>query len=181
MRPKISGEWKNLSGLAHNLVSVKSTSHRLSHDLSQINSFVWDVAVNNRPKPVLLYALAALILLEGAAFALGTIYLVIEIFIGDPRNFGTAIAYALTAAILSALVIVVGRFALLARPWIRGATVCIAVLQLLVAYSIIITTAPALGWILLVPAILMLVLLFTSPVLRATARPGRDDEDGRTF
>jgi hypothetical protein len=138
--------------------------------------------VNTGQKPVLLYALAALILLEGAAFAAATIYLVIEIFIGDPKFLTTAIAYAVTAAILSALVIVVGLATIRARPWIRGATVCIAVLQLLVAYSIVITKEPTLGWVLVVPAVLLLVLLFTRPVLAATARPSRDsEEDSRTF
>jgi hypothetical protein len=146
------------------------------------------VAVNNEPKPVLLYALAALILLEGAVFAIGTIYLVVEIFIGDPKYLTTAVAYAVTAAILSTLVFVVGRATLRGRPWIRGATVCIAVLQLLVAYSILITREPTLGWVLAVPAVVLLVLLFSRPVLRATARPTRDggeagdgSEDGRTF
>jgi hypothetical protein len=140
--------------------------------------------VNNGRKSALLYALAALILLEGAAFATGTIYLVVEIFIGDPKFLTTAIAYAVTAAILSALVIVVGRAALLARPWTRGATVCIAVLQLLVAYSILVSgqTSAGLGWILVAPGVALLVLLFTRPVLRATARPEREaGEDGRTF
>jgi hypothetical protein len=130
---------------------------------------------------VLLYALAALIFAEGLAFSAGTIYLVIEIFVGDPRYLTTAVAYAVTSAVLSALVLVVGRATLRARPWIRGATVCIAVLQLLVAYSIVITNEPALGWILAVPAVALLVLLFTRPVLRATARPARDDGDSRTF
>jgi len=140
------------------------------------------VAVNSGPKPVLLYALAALILLEGAAFAVGTIYLVIEIFVGEAKFLTTAVAYAVTAAVLSALVIVVGLAALRARPWIRGATVCIAVLQLLVAYSIIITSQPTVGWVLVVPAVALLVLLFARPVLKATARPSRDDgEEGRTF
>jgi hypothetical protein len=137
--------------------------------------------VNAEPKPVLLYALAAVILLEGAAFAAGTIYLVIEIFIGDPKFVTTAIAYAVTAAILSALVLFVGRSTLRGRPWIRGATVCLAVLQLLLAYSIVITREPTLGWVLAVPSVLMLALLFTRPVLKATARPARTDDDGRTF
>jgi hypothetical protein len=139
------------------------------------------VAVNERRKPVLLYALAALIFLEGAALAAATVYLVVEIFAGDPRSVTTAIAYAVTAAIAAALVLIVGRATLAGRPWIRGATVCIAVLQLLVAYSILITNEPTLGWVLAVPAVVLLVLLFTRPVLRATARPSRDDEDGRTF
>jgi len=131
--------------------------------------------VSERPKPALLYVLAALVFIEGAALFAGTIYLVVEIFIGDSRYLGTAIAYAVTVAIFTVLVAVVGRFTLLGRPWIRGAVVCIAVLQLLLAYSIIITKAPLLGWVLVVPSVLLLVLLFTRPVLRATARPARED------
>jgi Na+/melibiose symporter-like transporter len=139
------------------------------------------VAVNKSQKPALLYTLAALIFLEGAALAAATVYLVVEIFVGDPRSVTTAIAYAVTAAVVAVLVLFVGRATLVGRPWIRGATVCIAVLQLLVAYSILITKEPTLGWVLAVPAIVLLVLLFTRPVLRATARPSRDDEDERTF
>jgi hypothetical protein len=137
--------------------------------------------VNERQRPALLYALAALIFLEGIALVAATVYLVVEIFVGDPRSVTTAIAYAVTAAIVAALVLVVGRATLAGRPWIRGATVCIAVLQLLVAYSILITKEPTVGWVLAVPAIALLVLLFTRPVLRATARPSRDDENSRTF
>jgi peptidoglycan/LPS O-acetylase OafA/YrhL len=137
--------------------------------------------VSGNRKPALLYALSALILLEGAAFAAATIYLGVEIFVGDPRFIGTAIAYTLTAAILSALVIVVGIFALRGKPWIRGATVCLAVLQLLVAYSIVITKEPTLGWVLAVPAVALLVLVFSPPVLRATTRSPQTDEDDRTF
>jgi hypothetical protein len=131
--------------------------------------------VSERPKTPLLFVLAALVLLEGVALAVGTVYLVVEIFIGDPRYLGTAIAYAVTAAVFALLVLIVGRSAVRGRPWIRGATVCIAVLQLLLAYSIIITKAPTLGWILVIPAVAMIVLLFTPPVLRATARPPRED------
>ena len=137
--------------------------------------------MNERQRPALLYALAALIFLEGIALVAATVYLVVEIFVGDPRSVTTAIAYAVTAAIVAALVLVVGRATLAGRPWIRGATVCIAVLQLLVAYSILITKEPTVGWVLAVPAIALLVLLFTRPVLRATARPSRDDENSRTF
>jgi hypothetical protein len=64
------GKMKTYLGLAHNVVGVKSTSHRLSHDLSQINSFVWDVPVSEKSKPALLYVLFGLILLETAALAL---------------------------------------------------------------------------------------------------------------
>jgi hypothetical protein len=128
-------------------------------------------------EPILLYVLATLILLEGAALALATVYLVIQIFTAPSASIASAIAYAVTAGIAAALVLFVGRSALRARPWIRGATVCIAVLQLLVAYSIIITKEPTLGWVLAVPAIVMLVVLFTRPVMRATARPTRAEDE----
>jgi hypothetical protein len=141
--------------------------------------------VSERSKPALLYVLAALVLLEGAALAAACVYLVIEIFVGAASILTTAIAYAVTAAIVTVLVVVVARSVFRGRPWTRGAVVCIAVLQLLVAYSILITKEPLLGWVLVVPAVLMLVLQFTRPVLRATARPAgtsaQDDRDSRTF
>jgi hypothetical protein len=140
--------------------------------------------VSERPKNPLLYALAALVLLEGVALSAGAIYLVIEIFMGKPGYLTTAIAYAVTAAIFAVLVIVVARNILRARPWIRGAVVALAVLQGLVAYSILITKEPTLGWVLLLPALAMVVLVFTRPVMRATDRTPRDDPDdgeGRTF
>ncbi|HEY1530139.1 MAG TPA: hypothetical protein VGF80_04940 [Galbitalea sp.] len=134
-------------------------------------------------KPALIYALSGLILLEGIALVGATIYLVIEIFAAPIASIGTAIALAVTVAIAAVAVVLVARATFRGRPWIRGATVCIAVLQLLVAYSIVITKAPTLGWILAVPAVVLLVLVFSPPVLRATTRParGEDDEDSRTF
>ena len=38
-----------------------------------------------------------------------------------------------------------------------------------------------LGWVLAVPAVALLALVFTPPVLRETVRPSRDDDDSRTF
>jgi hypothetical protein len=137
--------------------------------------------VSGTRKPALLYALSALILLEGVALVGATIYLVVEIVAAPTASIGTAIALAVVVAIAAVAVILLARATLRGRPWIRGATVCIAVLQLLVGYSILITKAPSLGWVLAAPAVALLVLVFTPPVLRATARPTRDEEDSRTF
>ena len=126
-------------------------------------------------KPALLYVLSALILLEAVGVAVAAIYLVIEIIAAPTASFGTAIALAVVVAVTAVALVLLARGALNARPWIRGATVCVAVLQLLVAYSILITKEPALGWALAVPAVALLVLVFTPPVLRATVRPARDD------
>ena len=132
-------------------------------------------------KPVLLYMLSALILLEGVGVAAAAIYLVVEIIAAPTASFGSAVVLAVVVAIAAAALLLLARGVLRARPWIRGATVCVAVLQLLVAYSILITRAPTLGWVLAAPAVALLGLLFSPPVLRATIRPSRDDEDGRTF
>jgi hypothetical protein len=137
--------------------------------------------VSGTRKPALLYVLAALILLEGIGVAVAAIYLVVEIVAAPTASFGTAIALAIVVAIAAIALVLLARATLNGRPWIRGATVCIAVLQLLVAYSIVITKEPALGWVLVVPAVAMLILVFTPPVLKATIRPPRDEEDSRTF
>jgi hypothetical protein len=137
--------------------------------------------VSGTRKPALLYLLSALILLEGVAVAIAAIYLVVEIFAAPTASVATAIALAVVVAIAAVALGVLARGVLRARPWIRGATVCIAVLQLLVAYSILITKEPTLGWVLAVPAVALLVLVFSPPITRATAREPREDEDERTF
>ena len=137
--------------------------------------------MNGTRKPVLLYLLSALILLEGAGIGAVAIYLVVEIIVAPTASYGSAIALAVVVAIAAVALFLLARGVLRARPWIRGATVCIAVLQLLVAYSILITKEPSLGWVIAVPAVALLVLVFTPPVLRVTVRPSRDDEDERTF
>jgi hypothetical protein len=82
-----------------------------------------------------------------------------------------------TALIFVILFVLLARAVLRGRPWIRGATVTIAILQLLLAYSILISgQADAfVGWIIAVPSVALIVLVFTPPVLRATARPTRED------
>ena len=132
-------------------------------------------------KPALLYALSAIVLLEGACVAAAAIYLVVEIVAAPTASYGTAIALAVVVAIAAVALVLLALGVVRGRPWIRGATVCVAVLQLLVAYSILITKEPVLGWVLAVPAVALLVLVFTPPVLRETVRPSRDDDDSRTF
>jgi amino acid transporter len=138
--------------------------------------------VSGTRKPVLLYVLSALTLLEGVALAATTIYLVVEIFAAPVASIGSAVALAVVVAVAAVALGLLARATLRGRPWIRGATICVAVLQLLSAYSILITKAPTVGWYIAVPAIALIVLVFTPPVLRATARPAREaEEDGRTF
>jgi hypothetical protein len=129
--------------------------------------------VSERPKQGLLYALAALIFIEGAALAAATVYLVVEIIIAPSASVASAVALAVCAAIASAGLILIGRSTLKCRPWIRGASVAWQVIQVLVGYSILQAHAPTstlIFWVLLVPAVAIIVLLFTPQVVRLTTR-----------
>lgn len=128
--------------------------------------------MSERSKPALLYVLAALILLEGVALAGVTIYLVVEIFVAPTASIASAIALAVVSAIATVGLIAVGVSTIRSRPWIRGAAICWQVLQLLLAYSILRAGSSGLAWLLAVPAVLIVVLIFTPPVARALARTG---------
>jgi hypothetical protein len=126
--------------------------------------------VSERPKPALLYVLAALILLEALALAVVTIYLVIEILVAPTASIASAIALAVVSAIATVGLGAVGVSTIRARPWIRGAAICWQVLQLLLAYSILQAKSPGIAWLLAIPAVLIVVLIFTPPVARTLAR-----------
>jgi hypothetical protein len=133
--------------------------------------------VSERPKRGALNVLAALILLEGAAIAGLTIYLVVEIFIARTSSVSSAIALAACAAIAAIGLGLLARAVLRGRPWIRGATICWQVLQVLVAISILQTTsstAPLFAVLLIVPAAVIVILLFTPQVLAWTSRSRED-------
>jgi hypothetical protein len=127
--------------------------------------------VSERPKPALLYVLAALLFLETAAVVVGTVYLGIEIFAAKSASIPSAIALTVTCAVAAVGLAIVAISTLRARPWIRGAAVCWQIIQILVAYSILQAQSPAVAWALIVPAIVIIALLFSRPVLAATARP----------
>ena len=67
--------------------------------------------------------------------------------------------------------------ALRRRPWIRGAALVWQVLQIAVAIGSFQGPEPraGIGWALLIPAAIVLVLLFTPSVISATTRPPRAD------
>jgi hypothetical protein len=129
--------------------------------------------VNEPQKPALLFVLAGLILLEGAALAVATVYLVVETVLSSVTSVASAIAFVVVAAIAAAGVILIGISTLRAKAWIRGAAICWQVLQILLAFSILQAKSPGVAWLLAVPAVLIIVLIFTPPVARVLARDSR--------
>ena len=149
----------------------------------QINGFVWDDAVSEqgesefRGPPAashhpFVVALAAVVFAECALLVAATVYLVVEFIVAIPASYGSAVALTVLAVGAALWLGFIAVNILRGRAWVRGATVVWQVLQIAVAIGCFqgLFARPDIGWALLVPALLALVLLFTPPVVAATAR-----------
>ncbi|HEV7949780.1 MAG TPA: hypothetical protein VGP24_08435 [Glaciihabitans sp.] len=120
-----------------------------------------------------IYALAGILFAECALVGAATVYLIIEILVDTPASMASAIALTVCAAIATVWVAAIAIHTLKGQPWIRGAAVVWQILQIAVAVGSFqgIFPRPDIGWMLLIPSLAVLVLLFTKPVLAATTRP----------
>jgi hypothetical protein len=165
--------------------SMKSTSNRMSHRSTQINGFVWDVAVSEPPivaettnsggsarrhHPFVLI-LAGLLFLEAAGLAVVAIGLVVELLVDRADSYPSALALTACVAIAAVWVTFIAINSLRGRAWIRGASIVVQVLLAAVSLGSFQGVIPRadIGWLLLLPAIVVLVLLFTKPVLAETS------------
>ena len=124
-------------------------------------------------RPGLLVLLAAIILLECAMLAAATVYLVIELLTARPDSYASVIAILILTALAAVWLAVMGVHTLRGRSWIRGGAVVWQVLQIAVGIGSFqggLFARPDLGWWLIVPAAVVLVLLFTPSVIAATRR-----------
>lgn len=117
-------------------------------------------------------ALAVLIFAQSVLLAVATGYLVIELIVATPDSYASAVALAVLTTIAAVWLAVIGSNILRGSAWVRGATIVVQVLQIAVAIGTFqgAFARPDLGWLLLIPALAALVLLFTPPVLAATVR-----------
>ena len=119
-----------------------------------------------------LIALALLIFFESALIFAAFGYFIFELGSATPQSYPSAIALSVLIAIAAVWVLIIGINALRGKAWIRGAAVVWQVLQISVAIGSFqgVFARPDVGWFLLTPAIAVLILLFTKPVLEATTR-----------
>jgi hypothetical protein len=138
----------------------------------QINDFLGEDAVNTARHHPVVITLAVLLFAECALLTAATFYLVVELLVATPDSYASAIALTVLSAIAALWLGVIGANVLRGRPWTRGAAVVWQVLQIAVAIGCFqgLFARPDIGWALLVPALVVLVLLFTKPVIAATAR-----------
>jgi hypothetical protein len=117
----------------------------------------------------LVLLLAVLVFLEAAALAVITIVLILELLVARPDSYASAIALTVITAIAAAWVAAIAVGILRSRAWTRGAAIVVQVLTAAVALGSFQGILPRadIGWILLIPAISVMVLLFTKPVIAA--------------
>jgi len=117
-------------------------------------------------------ALTAVVAAEAIALAVLTVVLVIDLITLEPDSVGGAIALVAVTAIAAVWVSVMTVHTWRGRSWVRGGIVVVQVLAVAVAVGAFqgAFARPDVGWLLLVPALAALALLFSGPVVRATTR-----------
>ncbi|MFB2599241.1 hypothetical protein ACEXQE_15725 [Herbiconiux sp. P17] len=123
-------------------------------------------------RPALLVLLAVIVGAEALVMAGVVLWLLVELMATRPTSFETAAAVLVLAAIAAIFLGFVAVHTLRARPWTRAATLTWQLLQVVIAIGCFqgMVATPTIGWYLLVPAVLAIVLLFTPPVVAATRR-----------
>lgn len=124
------------------------------------------------PRHPLVWALAGIVFAECALMVAATAFLVFELLVDTPASFASAVALAVLTAIAAVWLGFTGVGVLQGRPWVRGAVVVWQILQIAVAVGSFqgMFARPDIGWLLLAPALAALALVFTKPVIAATAR-----------
>lgn len=133
----------------------------------QINGFARDQAV----KHPLVVALAALLFAECAVLAVATISLVIEILVANSASLLSAVAFTVLVASAAIWVGFIAANVLRGRAWTRGAAITWQALQVVIAVGCLqgLFATPLVGRLLIGAALVVLVLLFTRPVIAATS------------
>ena len=125
----------------------------------------------SRRSPAVLL-LVVIVGLEALGMTGVTALLVVDLLTSTPASLASAVALIALAALAAVFLGAVVRGILRGRSWVRPAAVTWQVLQIAVAIGCFqgYFARPDLGWLLLVPSLVALGLLFTPPVLRHTVR-----------
>ena len=123
-------------------------------------------------RPALLVLLAVIVGAEALVMVGVVAWLAVELMTTQPTSYQTALAILVLAAISAVFLSFVAIHTLRARPWTRAATLTWQLLQVVIAIGCFqgMVATPTIGWYLLVPAVLAILLLFTPSVVAATRR-----------
>ncbi len=113
-----------------------------------------------------------LVALEALAVVIATGWLAFELLTVVPEYLGTAVSLTLIVAIAAVWLVVLTVQLWQRRPWTRSGAITWQVLQIAVAVGAFQGSfaQPVYGWVLLVPAVAVLVLMLTPAATAALAR-----------
>lgn len=119
-----------------------------------------------------LIVLAIIVALECLLLAALSVFLIFELVVEVPVSYPSAIALLVLALVATVWLTVLTANLLRGAPWSRAGIVVWQVMQLAVAVGLFQgeTARPDLGWAILIPSIIAIVLTFTKSVIEATAR-----------
>jgi hypothetical protein len=123
-------------------------------------------------RSVELRVLTGLLMAEAVAMVVLVVVLVIDTLTLPAVSLTSAIALTVLVGIGAAFVCAVAVGALRRQGWVRGAAVIWQLIQLAIAIGAFQGTfaQPAIGWALLAPSLVVLLLLFTPAVMRELRR-----------
>lgn len=118
-------------------------------------------------RPGAVRALTVLLAIESAGLVAATVFLVFELLVAPSDSFVSAIALTVFVAIAAVWVSAIAVGAWRGQAWTRGASIVVQVLLAAIAIGSFqgILPRPDIGWILLLPAVAVVALLFSKPVL----------------
>jgi len=118
-----------------------------------------------------LIALVVLLAAEAALLWAAVLWLILELLTQQPTSFASALAILVLTVVAALWVSTITVGTLRGRSWIRAAAVTWQLVQIFIAVGCFqgFYARPDLGWALLVPSVLVLVLLFTRSVVQATS------------
>lgn len=156
--------------------------------MNQINSFVWDIPVNEQPdrphdeqrgpgtrKPGRYLVLVGILIAEAALLWIALAWQVYQLVTSEPASLPSAIALivinVLVAVWVSAIAVNAGK----GRSWVRGAALSWQLVQIAISIGAFqgVYARPDVGWALLIPSVVVIILLLSPGVISA-------DDRGRT-
>ncbi|WP_066515943.1 hypothetical protein [Curtobacterium ammoniigenes] len=123
--------------------------------------------------------LLVILVLELLALVAVTLVLIVDVFAGGASSESGGIALAILALITTLWVAFMCIGLVRARPWVRSGIVVWEFILVAIGIGAFqgVFRVPSIGWALLIPAVIALVLVFLPPVTRLLARdPERDRE-----
>ena len=134
------------------------------------DTFGGEQSVPRRPRS--LFLLAVVLFFEAALLALLAGFLVFELVTETPASLASAVGILILVLASAGWLVAVGVGALHSRPWVRAAALTWQILQIAVAVGSFqgLFARGDIAWLLLIPAIVAIALLFTRSVMEATRR-----------